>query len=58
MGPMAVDYLEYLISVGIPAAVFMEMIGHDSEQMSEHYTHVGSEALKKAADSLPDVTSH
>ena len=55
---MAVDYLEYLISVGIPAAVFMEMIGHDSEQMSEHYTHVGSEALKKAADSLPDVTSH
>ena len=39
-----------------PAAVVMEMIGHDSEQMSEHYTHVGNEALKKAAESLPDVT--
>jgi integrase len=47
-----------LKEAGIPAAVVMEMIGHDSEQMSEHYTHVGSEALKKAADSLPDVTSH
>lgn len=33
----------------------MEMIGHDSEQMSEHYTHVGSEALKKAAEALPDL---
>ncbi len=40
---------------GIPAAVVMEKIGHDSEQMSEHYTHVGSEALKKAAESLPGL---
>ena len=45
-----------LKEAGIPAAVVMEMIGHDSEQMSEHYTHVGSEALKQAAESLPDVT--
>ena len=41
----------------IPAAAVMEMIGHDSEQMSQHYTHVGREALRKAADSLPDVTT-
>lgn len=40
---------------GIPAAAVMEMIGHDSEQMSEHYTHVGSEALAKAAAALPDL---
>jgi hypothetical protein len=33
----------------------MEKIGHDSEQMSEHYTHVGSEAHKKAAESLPNI---
>jgi integrase len=46
-----------LKEAGIPAAVVMELIGHDSEQMSEHYTHVGSEALKKAAESLPDVTN-
>lgn len=47
-----------LKEAGIPQAVVQELIGHDSEQMSEHYTHVGSEALKKAADSLPDVTTH
>lgn len=45
-----------LKEAGIPQAVVQELIGHDSEQMSEHYTHVGSEALKKAAAALPDVT--
>jgi site-specific recombinase XerD len=33
----------------------MELIGHDSEQMSQHYTHVGQDALRKAADALPDI---
>jgi len=46
-----------LKKAGIPAAVVMDMIGHDSVQIIEHYTHGGSEALGKAADSLPDVTS-
>lgn len=40
-----------------PQAVVLELIGHDSEQMSQHYTHVGMEALKKAADALPDLTA-
>jgi len=44
-----------LKEAGIPAAVVMEMIGHDSESMSQHYTHVGKEALEKAADSMPDL---
>ena len=38
---------------GIPQAAVMELIGHDSEQMSLHYTHTGIEALQKAASSLP-----
>jgi hypothetical protein len=42
---------------GIPAAVVMELVGHDSEAMSRHYTHVGAETLRKAAESLPDVTA-
>lgn len=46
-----------LKEAGIPAAVVMELIGHDSEQMSEHYTHVGSEALRKAAEALPVLNS-
>jgi hypothetical protein len=33
----------------------MEMVGHDSEQMSAHYTHVGREALEKAAAALPEI---
>jgi integrase len=43
-----------LKEAGIPAAVVMELVGHDSTQMSEVYTHVGVEAMQKAADSLPD----
>ncbi|RBP41474.1 hypothetical protein DES53_107306 [Roseimicrobium gellanilyticum] len=35
----------------------MELIGHDSEQMSQHYTHVGQEALKNATEALPDFTA-
>lgn len=44
-----------LKEAGIPAAVVMELIGHDSEQMSQHYTHVGQEAMKSAAMKMPDV---
>ena len=45
-----------LKEAGIPAAVVIDLICHGSEQMSEHYTQVGSEALKKAAGALPDFT--
>jgi hypothetical protein len=38
---------------GAPEAAVMELVGHDSEQMSAHYTHVGQDALKKAAAMLP-----
>jgi integrase len=44
-----------LKDAGIPEAVVMEMIGHDSKQMSAHYTHVGREALEKAAAALPQI---
>jgi integrase len=40
---------------GVPEAAVMELVGHDSEQMSAHYTHVGADALKKAASSLPEL---
>jgi integrase len=42
-----------LKDAGIPEAVVMELVGHDSEQMSAHYTHVGQEALEKATAALP-----
>lgn len=40
---------------GIPQSVVMDFVGHDSEQMSNHYTHVGTEALKNAAAALPEI---
>jgi integrase len=40
---------------GIPEAAVMELVGHDSEQMSAHYTHVGREALQRAAGALPEL---
>lgn len=45
-----------LKEAGVPHAVVQELIGHDSEQMSAHYTHVGSEAMEKAAAAFPDLT--
>jgi len=41
---------------GRPAAVVQALIGHDSEAIHQHYLSVGFDALKKAANALPDVT--
>jgi integrase len=42
-------------NAGIPEGVVMELIGHESKAMSDHYTHVGNEALEKAVAALPVV---
>jgi integrase len=42
-----------LKDAGIPQAVVQELVGHSSVQMSQRYTHVGSEALLRAAQALP-----
>jgi integrase len=44
-----------LKDAGIPEAVVMELVGHDSKAMSAHYTHVGTEALAKAVAALPEI---
>jgi integrase len=44
-----------LKDAGIPEAVVMELVGHDSEAMSPHYMHVGTEALAKAVAALPEI---
>ena len=44
-----------LKEAGIPQAVVMELVGHDNEEMSHHYTRVGSEALASASRAFPDV---
>lgn len=45
----------WLKEADVPMAVVMEMIGHDSEQMSRHYTHVGKESLERAVRVLPEL---
>jgi hypothetical protein len=42
---------------GVPDAVVQAMIGHDSEAMHQHYIGVGQEAMKAAANSLPQLTA-
>lgn len=42
---------------GIPESVVMAIAGHASKEVSARYTHVGNEAMQKAADALPDVVS-
>jgi hypothetical protein len=44
-----------LKDAGVPEAVVMEFVGHDSEEMSRHYTHVGRSALESAAAKYPDL---
>ena len=36
-------------------AVVMALVGHESAAMSHRYTHVGKEALARAAKTLPEV---
>ena len=33
----------------------MALIGHDSVAMSQHYSHVGRDALEKATNAFPDI---
>jgi integrase len=44
-----------LKEAGVPHAVVQELIGHESEAVSRVYTHVGIEALQKAAAALPEI---
>ncbi|HEY1084933.1 MAG TPA: tyrosine-type recombinase/integrase [Prosthecobacter sp.] len=49
--------MSLLKEAGVDQATAMEIIGHESAQMSAHYTHVSEESLKKAAAKLPDIVS-
>jgi integrase len=44
-----------LKDAGIPDSVVMALVGHESAAMSARYTHVGREALARAAASMPEI---
>jgi hypothetical protein len=33
----------------------MEIVGHDSKQVSQHYTHIGDDAIRDALKNFPDL---
>ena len=42
-------------NAGISPAIVQEFVGHTSKAVSDSYTHIEIEALRKAAGALPDV---
>ncbi|MBL9118143.1 MAG: tyrosine-type recombinase/integrase [Verrucomicrobiaceae bacterium] len=42
-------------NAGISPAVVQDIIGHDSAEISAHYTHIESDAKRRALESLPAV---
>lgn len=42
-------------AAGIPEATVMELVGHDSVEISRHYTHTGYAELRRASESFPDI---
>ena len=44
-----------LKDAGVPDSVVQALVGHESAAMSARYTHVGKDALAKAAKTLPEI---
>jgi hypothetical protein len=42
-------------NAGVSASVVMDIIGHESEAISAHYTHIDEETKRVALSSLPDL---
>jgi integrase len=42
---------------GVPQSVVQAMVGHGSPSMTQHYTHVATDAARRAVAMLPDVTA-
>jgi integrase len=40
---------------GVPHAVAQALVGHESEAISQNYTHVGTEALSRALEKFPTL---
>jgi integrase len=47
--------VSFLRQAGVSQAVAMELVGHDSVEISQQYTHVGLDALRSATSALPRI---
>ena len=46
----------FLKAAGASDALAREIIGHETEAVNRHYTHLSTEDMRAAVDRLPDVT--
>jgi len=46
-----------LKNAGVSPAIVMDLIGHDSAEISASYTTISADAKRTAIDSLPDITA-
>ena len=42
-------------NAGVSPAVVMDIIGHESKEISAHYTHIESDAKRSALNAMPDI---
>lgn len=47
--------VSFLKDAGVPESVVMEMVGHDSVEISRHYTRSGTKAMTLAAKAFPNL---
>jgi integrase len=43
-------------NAGISPAIVQDIIGHESAEVSAHYTHIEGEAKRRALDAMPDIS--
>jgi len=46
-------FVSICANAGVPLSVVQEIVGHGNPAMTKYYTHVGSESLRKAVNTLP-----
>ena len=46
-------FVSICANAGVPLSVVQEIVGHGNPAMTKYYTHVGSESLRKAINTLP-----
>jgi len=51
------SYATNLIDAGVPAAIVAKQLGHTSTRMTDKYTHIGAESLRKAAAMLESLVT-
>lgn len=50
------SFVSVLANSGINQQTVKKLVGHSSDRINDAYTHIGQEALDKAAGALPDIT--